>query len=203
MTTSLFRRLGFLVVDEFVDQKWRSRMLESFGAAQGYPADVYHTGSGFAVREEARRTAKLEVPASSDDAMVERLLGIKTEVEEHFGVTLHGCQSRSYLRYGPGDFFQMHVDRNRSPDALDEIQRRLVSVVIFLNEQVQEAPVSAGTYSGGDLTFLTHLGPDHNVPLKVPFRGRAGMLVAFPADVPHEVKPVIEGTRYTVVSWFE
>jgi predicted 2-oxoglutarate/Fe(II)-dependent dioxygenase YbiX len=31
---------------------------------------------------------------------------------------------------------------------------------------------------------------------------RAGMLVAFPSDIPHEVLPVTAGVRDAIVDWF-
>jgi len=33
-------------------------------------------------------------------------------------------------------------------------------------------------------------------------KGEPGLLVGFTADMLHEVKPVVRGDRFTIISWF-
>jgi len=65
-------------------------------------------------------------------------------------------------------------------------------MVIFLNSSDR---VRDGDFDGGVLRLFQ---PDGDVEV-VP---EAGLLVAFPSDVPHEVTEVIGGTRDSIVDWF-
>jgi PKHD-type hydroxylase len=89
-----------------------------------------------------------------------------------------------FLRYGPGGFYGPHRDRGSMPSWPGAARRR-IAVVIFLNDQ----------FGGGVLRLYGEEGASDIVP-------REGTLVAFAADTLHEVEPVTEGTRDTVVDWF-
>jgi len=65
---------------------------------------------------------------------------------------------------------------------------------LFL-ESAREADAS-GSFSGGGLRLLPDNAPSIDI---VP---RRGLLVAFPANIVHEVLPVTDGHRDTVVDWF-
>ncbi|TMG81164.1 MAG: 2OG-Fe(II) oxygenase, partial [Betaproteobacteria bacterium] len=53
---------------------------------------------------------------------------------------------------------------------------------------------AGGGCEGGSLRLYT--------PDALDIAPRAGMLVAFPSDIPHEVLPVTAGVRDAVVDWF-
>jgi SM-20-related protein len=73
--------------------------------------------------------------------------------------------------------------------------------VVFLNDQSeQEVP---GTFGGGALTFYELLSQDpRGRSVGLPLAPKAGLLVAFMADVVHGVTEVTRGERCTVVTWF-
>jgi predicted 2-oxoglutarate/Fe(II)-dependent dioxygenase YbiX len=76
-----------------------------------------------------------------------------------------------------------------------------VAAVIFLNGE-GDPSVSAG-YRGGALTLDGLFEQPAAETLAFPLEAEEGLLVTFPADVMHEVRPVEAGERYTVVTWFE
>ena len=76
-------------------------------------------------------------------------------------------------RYNQGGFFRIHADNGDTP-------RKLSATVILQNAE-----------QGGQLAF--EKVPD--IPLD------AGDAVFFDANVMHEVKPVMQGTRYSLVRW--
>ena len=78
--------------------------------------------------------------------------------------------------------------------------RRRVSVVIFLNRQSQEPAEDA--YGEGHLTFYGLLEGREWEKCAFPLDAEPGLLIAFPSDKWHEVKPVSHGRRFTVVTWF-
>lgn len=82
------------------------------------------------------------------------------------------------LKYDKGHYFKSHCDR-------DVNYNRDISVVVFANDN----------YSGGELVF-----DKINVTVK-PVRGQ---IVIFPSFFlfSHEVKPILEGTKYSLVNWY-
>ena len=73
---------------------------------------------------------------------------------------------------------------------------------MFLNDESAEP--SSTTYEGGRLTFYGLLDDEGlgGKSMAFPVPGEAGLFVAFPTDVIHEVTPVLRGERYTIVTWF-
>lgn len=107
------------------------------------------------------------------------------------------CESPQYLIYRPGDFFKPHSDSGKS----DEVRHRLVSAVIFLNRGSQEP--AEGAYGGGELTFYGLMKGEQWDKCAFSLQAEPGLLIAFPSDMWHEVKPVLHGQRFTAVSWFD
>lgn len=81
------------------------------------------------------------------------------------------------LKYGKGQKFTNHIDD------CSEYHRR-VSTVYYLNDN----------YTGGEINFPR---------FGITFKPKANQMIVFPSTYVynHSVSPVIEGTRYAVVSW--
>ena len=81
------------------------------------------------------------------------------------------------LKYGKGQKFTNHIDD------CTEFHRR-ISTVYYLNDN----------YTGGEINFPR---------FGVTFKPKANQMIVFPSTFVynHSVSPVIEGTRYAVVSW--
>lgn len=82
------------------------------------------------------------------------------------------------LRYKKGEFYIQHVDSFLQAP-------RLVSCSMHLNDD----------YEGGEFAFF-------NRELK--YKLNKGDVLMFPSTFmyPHEVMPVVEGTRYSIITWF-
>jgi predicted 2-oxoglutarate/Fe(II)-dependent dioxygenase YbiX len=81
------------------------------------------------------------------------------------------------LRYGPGGFYEDHVDEAGETG-------RILSCSILLNDD----------FAGGEMAWFDEA-------LVVP--PERGMVILFPSSFlfPHAVLPVREGSRYSVVTW--
>lgn len=82
------------------------------------------------------------------------------------------------LRYREGQFYIQHTDSFKN-------QQRSVSCSFLLNDD----------YDGGEFAFF-----DRQIVIK----GTKGSIVMFPSNFmfPHEVMPVISGTRYSIITWY-
>jgi SM-20-related protein len=201
----LLAKLGLFVKEDFLAPQFCGQFLvEAQSAAREQSSIWQQTPTGEAVGtlvdETARKTRELEVSSQTLDLIKQRLRDIKPELEQFFQVQLGRIEYPSFYHYEPGDFFKVHRDRASTSEAPEEIQKRQVSVVMFLNSHAGE-PLP-DTYRGGVLTFYGLLEGEQWQVYGFPLIGLPGSLVAFRSDVWHEVKPVLSGSRYTIVSWF-
>lgn len=183
-----------LTVRDFFDARARAGIVGEMRASSGGPASVYGRGEAGGVEERVRRVTRVAVSQETNELVKRRLIERRSEVEEHFGVSLGDCEEPQFLRYGVGDFFVAHQDGNTSMLRLDSEQARRVSLIVFLNAQ-STAP-APDTYGGGSLVFHA-IGVEPYPPAAQP-----GALLAFRAETTHEVTPVTHGERFTIVSWF-
>jgi hypothetical protein len=94
---------------------------------------------------------------------------------------LKGVNDISILKYENSGFYTYHVDH------CVEFPRSLSCILLLNND-----------YRGGNLCFRNPDGSNEwEVEVKV------GRMIIWPSNFlyPHTVKPVIEGTRYSVVAW--
>jgi predicted 2-oxoglutarate/Fe(II)-dependent dioxygenase YbiX len=133
---------------------------------------------------EVRRASSVEVDAETLALVEQAIESERARLEGFFSKRLAEREGAGFLRYGPGGFYRPHRDRGTVP-SWPAASRRTVAVVVFLNDG----------FSGGALRVFGDEGVQEIVP-------REGTLAAFPAATLHEVAPVIDGTRDTVVDWF-
>ena len=180
----LFRLGGFLTVDECAALR---RGMDD-GAVEH--AEILDQGIH---READVRMATIIEPASDLVREVEsKLDACRTRLEAALGMTLAEREGAGFIRYPEGGFYRPHRDRGEDPQWADAA-RRAIAMVVFLNSSREASP--DGGFEGGVLRLLL---PDGDVDVTP----EAGTLVAFPADVLHEVTEVRGGTRDSVVDWF-
>ncbi len=143
------------------------------------PAEVI--GDAIERQGDVRSAASIEIDAPTLALVERRLDEARASVGAFFGIAVTGREGAGFLRYGPGGFYRPHFDR-ADVAAWPGAARRHITAVVFLN---------SGDFAGG----LLRVGDQPIVP-------EAGMLVAFPADIVHEVTPVRDGVRDTVVDWY-
>ena len=82
------------------------------------------------------------------------------------------------LRYNEGGFYTIHTDNYKD-------RPRTVAMSLMLNDD----------YDGGEIAFFER---EHII------KPSAGSVVIFPANFmyPHEIMPVLSGTRYAIITWF-
>jgi SM-20-related protein len=146
-----------------------------------------------ALVEDVRRASHIEVPPAIFELIDTHLDAQRDAIAAFFDKPLEGREGVNLLRYEAGGFYKPHVDRADLP-AWPPAARRAFTAILFL-DSAREADPSGG-FSGGVLRLLP--GDAAAIDI-VPQRG---LLVAFPADTVHEVLPVADGHRDTVVDWF-
>ncbi len=160
-------------------------IVKALRGAASAPATV--SGSSGPFEPRTRKTLRLSVPQEIVALILGRLTLQHDTLEAHFGLALGACEEPQFLLYRAGDFFVAHQDGN-TPTVHDDTRFRRLSVVIFLNSD----------YQGG--SFVMHgRWPQHELRQEV--AAVSGTLIAFPAETTHEVLPVHDGERFTIVTW--
>ena len=197
---SFFGSFDLLAVPSFLDRDLCAEIRQEMATAGEVAATVRADDRSYAVDQQTRRTNKTEVSDETSSLVSERLMSLRPDVAEVFGIEVSGVQRPQFLRYGEGDFFATHQDRASDGKGAPFERQRQVSAVIFLNDETEEA--RPDTYDGGALTLFGLLDSDDDRTVGLPVSGEAGALIGFPSEMLHEVTPITRGERFTVVSWF-
>ena len=158
----------------------------------GAVEDAEVLGHGIHRQSLVRNAALVEPPGRLIEAIEARLDLTRARVSQALGLGLGDREGAGFIRYPEGGFYRPHRDRGDDgqwPDAA----RRAIALVLFLNSSRDASP--DGDFEGGVLRLYPADGA-------IDVKPEAGTLVAFPADVLHEVTEVRGGTRDTVVDWF-
>ena len=158
----------------------------------GVAEDAEVLQDGIHRQSVVRNAALVEPPGRLIEVIEARLDSCRGEVTEALGLGVGDREGAGFVRYPEGGFYRAHRDRGGDPQWANAA-RRAIALVLFLNSSRDASP--DGDFEGGVLRLF---GPDGTIDV-VP---EAGTLVAFPADVLHEVTEVRGGTRDAVVDWF-
>lgn len=113
----------------------------------------------------------------------QRLLGLLQRVnQESFHFHIDSFSPLQRLKYTEGGHYNWHVDLG-----FKELSNRKLSLVAFLSDPQ--------TFKGGRLKMITGVQKRDELPQA------QGTVVIFPSYVLHQVQPVLEGTRYSLVLW--
>jgi len=169
------------IAADFRDPQWCERIRAAMDRGEATPAEVH--ADGFVEDRQVRRTLEVEVDSTTVAEVERSIASVCSPVARFFGIPLSGEEGPGFLRYLAGGFYRRH--RDVIVDAGEDFPRR-ISVVMFLT--------TAGERCEGGALRIYQPDPFDIAP-------RAGTLVAFPSDVPHEVLPVTSGVRDVVVDW--
>jgi predicted 2-oxoglutarate/Fe(II)-dependent dioxygenase YbiX len=195
-TLALLPKLGIFLRPGFLEPELCAALGGEIAVTPGDPTTVNPEDAPESHRKRRLKTVMLSDRHALD--IKDRLVALRPELEEHFGVELSAVRTPHALCYREGDFLQAHQDRSETA-AEAWVQERKVSVVIFANGASDDG--RPGTFTGGELVFYGLMG-GRDRTFGIPVSGRPGLLVAFAPDVLHEVKLVSAGERHTVVAWY-
>jgi len=100
-------------------------------------------------------------------------------------------EEMQFTKYNPGQYYGWHADQQSSPyvDKEKEGKIRKLSAIISLSDP--------NDYEGGELEF--DFG--HGLIKTCNQIRKQGSVIVFPSFVYHQVTPVTQGIRYSLVSW--
>jgi predicted 2-oxoglutarate/Fe(II)-dependent dioxygenase YbiX len=191
---AFFKRLGIFALQGFLDAKTCAAIQAEMRLSQSIsPATVVSQDDTERVDEEVRKTEWVTVAKATKTIIKEQLIAIQPQLEAHFSIDLDPCEGPQFLAYKKGDFFNLHNDNS-------VFQQRRVTVVLFLNGESPDP--SPDDYAGGSLVLYGLIKDSKWESYGFNIQGEPGLLIAFTSDIYHEVTPVTQGMRCTIVTWF-
>lgn len=189
----LLSKLGVYVLPNFLDEQTCKSIVAEMGQAPKKQAEVRRgNAEKKKVNVKIRETHSSQVSETTRQQVIDKYVALMPEMEKFFDTSLTGIKKPQFLFYSKGSFFAPHQD------VIESERPRKISTVLFLNQQ--ERNNRQGEYKGGELCLygLNEFFKDKAFPVPA----SEGLLVAFRSDVLHEVKPVLSGTRCSLVMWY-
>jgi predicted 2-oxoglutarate/Fe(II)-dependent dioxygenase YbiX len=200
-SAAYFDQFGIHHVESAFSPQDCAELIAAAAHARSATGMVWNPGSGDQVSPTKRRTEFVDLPPEVEARAAQRIETQRDAIEARFDLSLGRLQPIKLVRYDPGDFYGMHNDVSRHPEAPETVRARRLSVVVFLNEQVDDS--EPGCYSGGRLTFHGLVDEPPWNRTGHPLDAEPGLMVLFPPETVHEVTPVTSGARFTLVTWFQ
>jgi SM-20-related protein len=195
-----FDDAGFYVHRGFLDQETCARLRSQMDDAPTAEAMVAKPDVAAMLDEHTRRSCCAIVGEDAQALVSKRLVEVAPRVTEYFGESVAVAEAPNFLVYRKGDFFGAHRDVSDKPDMPEYIRRRRFGLIVFLNHQTPRPEV--GSFCGGALTFYRLHTRNGGEEVRVGVRAEPGLLIAFRSHVVHEVRPILHGKRYSIVSFY-
>lgn len=207
-----YRDYPFLVIKNFLPQSLCSAIAAHTGELHDAErAMVKSTRLGSVVdptvNEQIRKTAIYKLPDSLLEAYRDRFLHHQKAIEAFFSIALTTATEVQALEYTEGAFYIKHADDsnevvNEAGETVGFVQvapQRKITTVLFATSH-SETQGDATHFCGGELCF-NYLCDAEGAPIRL--YPEAGDMVVFPSNpiFSHEVLPVREGYRLTLVQW--
>lgn len=146
----------------------------------GVPCEDSPVGRDLIENKSVRNSSNYTLFRTPQNAWVyERLMQVTRQYNQNTQFQLQQIEALQLLEYRPGGFFTWHMDLGSAKHST-----RKISLVVLLS--------NPSDYVGGELEFFS---TEDQPKLK------QGAGVWFPSYMLHQVKPVTQGLRYTLVSW--
>ena len=162
------------------------------------------------VVETYRKTTIGKLDSYYEKYYAEQFNAHKAEIEAYFSVGMTRSAKVQVLEYREGFFYVKHADDsselvNKEKETVGfkvVAPQRKLSSVLFVTSHVENAEAGELSFTGGELLF-NYLYDSEGNPMKI--EAEAGDMIVFPSHpyFSHEVLPVEEGYRLTLVQWHD
>jgi len=161
------------------------------------------------LEEDIRKTAIHQLPEVLLEGYTLSFTYHQKRIEDYFSVALTTATEVQALEYTPGGFYIKHADDsndlvNSEGETVGFVQvapERKITTVLFATSHASQSGDGV-RFAGGELVF-NYLYDAQGAPVRI--RPKAGDMVVFPSNplYSHEVLPVTEGYRLTLVQWHD
>jgi predicted 2-oxoglutarate/Fe(II)-dependent dioxygenase YbiX len=199
-----FEKFGFIVKPNFIDEYLCDALINEMISSSSEFSKVRIKDSQYGIDRDLRKSRWAIISDETRDLIRSHLSILEGEIKSFFKISFHEFQDLQFIIYQQNDHFKPHPDNSNEQNAPDFVKSRKISIVIFLNSSVGNLfsrELISRDFCGGELRFYGVVDEPIWNSWGIPLVPSVGMLVAFPSEIIHEVTPVINGSRFTVVTW--
>jgi len=203
----------YLIIENFLSTEACAEIAAyTHDKSEGERAKVKKNFHGVVVpelEEDIRKTAIHELPDILLEGYKLSFAYYQKQIEDYFSVALTTATEVQALEYTRGGFYIKHADDsnelvNSEGETVGFAQvapERKITTVLFATSH-RDNGGDGLQFGGGELVF-NYLYDAENRPVR--FRPKAGDMVIFPSNpiYSHEVLPVSDGYRLTLVQWHD
>ena len=167
-------------------------------------------GASSSIVESYRKTNIGKLDSYYENYYSEQFAKYKSEIEAYFTVAMSTSTEVQVLEYTKGYFYVKHADDsselvNKAKETVGfkvVAPKRKLSSVLFVTSHATHTEENEESFKGGELLF-NYLLDDAGNMIKI--EAEAGDMIIFPSHpyFSHEVLPVTEGYRLTLVQWHD
>lgn len=184
---------------DFLSPEECQAIIQEMDAVDTVDAEVYGHGAGQLLSQEIRKTKICNVSRKTEVGLRQRMQSRQPEVEDFFKLPTGELERPQFLKYMPGYYFKPHQDHSTPAGHPD----RVITYVLFLNQQVpnSEPWSDPHTFQGGELLFYSGSARLPGM-VGLALSTAPGLMIAFRSEMVHEVGPVTQGNRYTIINFY-
>lgn len=192
-----FSKLGLFIVPSFLSGDFCNEIISDVQSKDDVPVEIIADNGAVRYDRGIRNVGYVTLSPPLRVRLEDKIHTLIPSLNKHFGLLLQGSEPAQCLIYKNGCFYKRHRDVPLYASGGEDARK--VSAVIFLNSTINNSGHSE--YEGGRLTFYGLIEGKLWGECGLPLEPEQGMLIAFRSDIYHEVTPVTEGIRHTIVTW--
>ena len=127
------------------------------------------------------------------ETFLKHLATVKSQLELYFQTELSEMKTPNFGRFNQGHFLNWHVD---VVDKIPATKDFKITILVYLNGQDEKS--NSEGFLGGELEILVPQEEYKNHCLQI--SPQTGLLVAFDSHTPHQVQPIVKGSRYVIAT---
>lgn len=204
--------LPYLLIEGFLSQRAcdaiaRQAFNDSEAEAAKVKTRLLNAVVDPSVDKSIRKTVIHKLPEKSLAQYYKSFTKHQQQIEDYFSIALTTATKVQALEYTQGDFYIKHADdsseivdkEGKTVGFVQVAPQRKISTVLFTTSYDDELNDNQH-FNGGELVF-NYLFDAEGEPISI--RPKAGDMLVFPSNpiYSHEVMPVKEGYRLTLVQW--
>ncbi len=203
-----YNELPYLIIEDFLDERTCQQIINNI-QKDNNAKDAALRSRSKKLNQRIRKTKIYKLKRLHAKLYAEAFAKARPQIEAFFALSLTTATDVQVLEYTEGYFYKPHaddssmlIDQDGNIIGFKQVapQRKLSSVLFA--SAYSESITDPYSFNGGELTFNYFRDQEGNT---VMFKPKMGTLIVFASNpiYTHEVKPVNEGYRLTLVQWHD
>ncbi len=203
-----YNELPYLVIENFLDERTCQQIVNGIQKDNNAKGAALRSRSK-KMNQRIRKTKIYKLKRLHAKLYADAFEKARPQIEAFFALSLTTATDVQVLEYTKGYFYKPHADDSSVLIDQDEnivgfkqvAPLRKITTVMFAS-RYDAAGTDNYSFNGGELTFNYFRDKEENAVILKP---KMGSLIVFPSNpiYTHEVKPVQEGYRLTLVQWHD